>query len=45
MAMNSLDALLQVFERGDNEIFVDAHTAQQALIPLQRMLNFRKSSS
>ncbi|HEY6528383.1 MAG TPA: quinolinate synthase NadA [Cellvibrionaceae bacterium] len=43
MAMNSLDALLAVFERTDNEIFVDALTAEKALIPLQRMLNFRKT--
>lgn len=43
MAMNSLDALLAVFERADNEIFVDAQTAQKALIPLQRMLDFRKT--
>jgi quinolinate synthase len=43
MAMNTLDALLAVFERADNEIFVDTLTAQQALIPLQRMLNFRKT--
>lgn len=42
MAMNTLDAMLAVFERADNEVFVDAITAQKALIPLQRMLNFRK---
>ena len=40
--MNTLDAMLAVFERSDNEVFVDAITAQKALIPLQRMLNFRK---
>ncbi|HMY40842.1 MAG TPA: quinolinate synthase NadA, partial [Marinagarivorans sp.] len=45
MAMNSLDAMLGVFERDDNEIFVDPTTAERALIPLQRMLNFRKTSS
>jgi len=42
MAMNSLDAMLGVFERNDNEIFVEPATAQRALIPLQRMLDFRK---
>jgi quinolinate synthase len=44
MAMNSLDALLAVFERTDNEIFVDAITAEKALVPLQRMLKFRKTT-
>ncbi len=45
MAMNSLDAMLSVFSRSDNEIFVDGETAQKALVPLQRMLNFRKSAT
>jgi quinolinate synthase len=44
MAMNSLDAMLSVFERDDNEIFVDTQTAERALIPLQRMLDFRKAT-
>jgi quinolinate synthase len=42
MAMNSLDAMLGVFDRTDNEIFVDSRTAERALVPLTRMLNFRK---
>lgn len=42
MAMNVLDNLVNVFERDDNEIFVDAELARQAMIPLQRMLDFKK---
>lgn len=40
MAMSSLERLSQVFNRRDNEIFVDAQLAQQAMVPLQRMLDF-----
>ncbi|WP_299579990.1 quinolinate synthase NadA [uncultured Microbulbifer sp.] len=42
MAMNSLENLCAVLERGDNEIFVDAELGRKAMIPLQRMLDFRK---
>jgi len=42
MAMNVLDNLVNVFERDDNEIFVDPELARQAMIPLQRMLDFKK---
>jgi|SRR5690554_924921 quinolinate synthase len=42
MAMNALDNLANVFDQGDNEILVDADLARQAMIPLQRMLDFRK---
>ncbi len=42
MAMNVLDNLVNVFDRDDNEIFVDAELARQAMIPLQRMLDFKK---
>lgn len=42
MAMSSLEMLATSFERNDNEIFVDAETAAKAMIPLQRMLDFRK---
>ncbi|WP_444891292.1 quinolinate synthase NadA [Microbulbifer sp. DLAB2-AA] len=42
MAMNSLENLCGVLERGDNEIFVDAELGRKAMIPLQRMLDFRK---
>ncbi|AMX01759.1 quinolinate synthase NadA [Microbulbifer thermotolerans] len=42
MAMNSLENLCGVLERGDNEIFVDPELGRRAMIPLQRMLDFRK---
>ena len=42
MAMNSLEALANVFEQKDNEIFVDPELGRKAMIPLQRMLDFRK---
>ena len=42
MAMNVLDNLANVFEQNDNEIFVDSELAKQAMIPLQRMLDFKK---
>jgi quinolinate synthase len=40
MAMNSLDLLLNVFDRKDTEIFVPESVAISAMIPLNRMLNF-----
>lgn len=43
MAMNELEALAAVFERGDNEILVDPALARRAMVPLQRMLDFKKS--
>ncbi|MCO1336459.1 quinolinate synthase NadA [Microbulbifer sp. OS29] len=43
MAMNSLENLCSVLERGDNEIFVDPELGRKAMIPLQRMLDFRKA--
>lgn len=42
MAMNGLEALANVFEQQENEIFVDKGLIPQALKPLQRMLNFVK---
>mgnify|MGYP000029449521 FL=1 len=42
MAMNVLENLASVFERDDNEIHVDPELARKAMIPLQRMLDFRK---
>ncbi len=42
MAMNVLDNLADVFARSDNEIFVDSELAKRAMIPLQRMLDFKK---
>jgi len=40
MAMNELQSLATVFEKDDNEIFVDDILRQKAMIPLQRMLDF-----
>lgn len=42
MALNALDNLASVFERDDNEIFVDPALAERAMKPLQRMLDFKK---
>ena len=40
MAMNDLEALAAVFDRNDNEIFVDPAVGAQAMVPLRRMLDF-----
>ncbi len=40
MAMNSLQALLQSLQQESNEIEVAAQVAEQAMIPLRRMLEF-----
>jgi quinolinate synthase len=32
-----------VFERADNEVIVDAELCRRAMLPLQRMLDFRKT--
>lgn len=40
MAMNELERLSQVFERDDNEIFVDPALGERAMVPLRRMLDF-----
>ncbi len=40
MAMNGLENLEQTLVSGDNEIIVDPQLGEQALIPLQRMLDF-----
>ena len=40
MAMNELETLAEVFDRGDNEIFVDPALGEQAMVPLRRMLDF-----
>jgi quinolinate synthase len=45
MAMNVLDNLVDVFDRTDNEIYVEADLARRAMIPLQRMLDFKPSSN
>ena len=41
MAMNELEALASTLENADNEILVDAETGARALLPLQRMLQFK----
>ena len=43
MAMNELEALAEVFDRDDNEVFVDPELGRRAMLPLQRMLDFKKS--
>jgi quinolinate synthase len=43
MAMNELESLATVFERDDNEVFVDPELGRRAMLPLQRMLDFRKT--
>lgn len=40
MAMNELENLATVFDRDDNEIHVDPELGRQAMVPLQRMLEF-----
>lgn len=42
MAMNDLERLEHVLEHGGQEIHVDPELARKAMIPLQRMLDFRK---
>lgn len=41
MGMNALDNLEASLAAGTNEIFVDEVVAKQALVPLQRMVNFQ----
>jgi quinolinate synthase len=41
MAMSSLELMATAFERADTEILVDPDLARRAMIPLQRMLDFR----
>ena len=43
MAMNELESLLAAFDRDDNEIFVDPGVGKQAMVPLNRMLDFGAS--
>lgn len=42
MAMNDLERLALVLEHGGEEIQVDPELARKAMIPLQRMLDFKK---
>jgi quinolinate synthase len=43
MAMNEIEALATVFDRGDNEIHVDPELGERAMVPLRRMLEFAAS--
>lgn len=45
MAMNALDNLASSLEDGSNEIFVDPQLGRQAVIPLQRMLEFNAKNN
>ena len=38
--MNELETLAGVFDRSDNEIFVDPALGERAMVPLRRMLEF-----
>jgi quinolinate synthase len=40
MAMNDLNSLAQVLEKGSNEIHVDSTIGARAILPIQRMLDF-----
>jgi quinolinate synthase len=42
MAMNDLEALARIFDRDDNEIFVDPAIGKRAMVPLRRMLDFAR---
>lgn len=44
MAMNELEALAASLREGANEVHVDPEVARRALIPLNRMLEFRAGS-
>ena len=43
MAMNELESLAAVFERGGNEVLIDPAIAAQAMTPLRKMLEFGKA--
>ncbi len=40
MAINTLENLISTLETGDNEVHVDPETGKQAMVALQRMLDF-----
>ncbi len=44
MGMNSLESLYESLSTGANEVLVDANLIKQAMIPLQRMLDFASSN-
>src|SRR5210317_1805229 len=43
MAMNELESLAAVFDQPDNEVFVDPDLGKRAMLPLQRMLDFKRN--
>jgi quinolinate synthase len=43
MAMNELESLAAVFDQVDNEVFVDPDLGERAMLPLQRMLDFKRN--
>ncbi len=43
MAMNEIETLSTVFDRTDNEIFVEPELGERAMVPLRRMLDFAAS--
>ena len=43
MAMNELENLANVFHTQGNEVIVDASLTEKAMLPLQRMLNFKRN--
>ena len=43
MAMNELESLAAVFDQDDNEVFVDPELGKRAMLPLQRMLDFKRN--
>lgn len=43
MGMNALDNLFSSLDKGENEILLDAEICRQAMIPLERMVNFAES--
>ncbi len=43
MAMNNLKNLSEVFEKKENEIFIDEEIRKKAFVALERMVNFRAS--
>lgn len=40
MAMNELELLAEIFDRHDNEVFVEPQLGERAMVPLRRMLDF-----
>jgi quinolinate synthase len=42
MAMNALQNLAEVLERGNQEISIEESTRQRAVVPIQRMLDFAR---